>query len=79
MSLEDFQAKLEEGGWMTNPDGEDLCRSCWTGYLAQFSEEHQGMIREDSRSTASLAETRRLRDCWHTMCEKCSVSVYSSY
>ena len=77
MALTDFQEKLR--GWMTNPDGEDLCPSCWELYLSQFTAELARMVKEDSTATSLLAETRRARDAWFTMCEKCGKGVHSPY
>ncbi len=77
-----FREKLRLGEWMTNPDGEDLCSSCWEKYLELFNDnlEHKQGVIADSHPTAKvrIAKSRKSADGWHVQCERleCGASVF---
>lgn len=70
MSLAKFQKMLS--GWMTNPDGEDLCPEHWGEYIKKFDPEIRGHIIEQSRPTfeKSIALTRKSSDGWYATCDR---------
>ena len=80
MSLNHFTDKLR--GWKTSPDGEDFCPKCWEEYIDNVKKQDVDiaeMMVKDGCDTATVAETRRSRDGWFTICCKCNQEESETY
>ena len=76
-TLKEFRGHL--WGWMTNPDGEDFCPTCFHQvYLKRIPAEGRSQVKDDSNPTKDYAETRKARDGWLVMCDnmKCTAVVF---
>ena len=77
--LVEFRKSLRD--WVTSPDGEDFCPESWERYLAKIRGKDSKLeliVKEDSRPTSSIAETRKASDGWLVMCseEGCKNEVF---
>lgn len=80
--LSEFQEKLE--GWMTDPDGEDHCPSCWLTLEVRLgrSQVYPSLLKavlKDSCPTKKVAYVRKLADAFAVLCAGCGVTVKVPY